>query len=117
MKRISLILAAAIAFPATALANDALEPAFEAYERSHYAESVKLLRPAAEGGDLKAQEMLGFMHLYGEALYGAEVPRDREQARYWLQRAAAAGSPVALRGLSWLEKKMVQTDASLGARR
>jgi TPR repeat protein len=113
---IPLLLAAAMAFPATGLANGELERAIQAYERSHYAESVRLLRPAAEGGNLRAQEMLGFMHLYGPALYGAEVPCDPDQARYWLQRAAAAGSSVATRGLHWIRAQTARADASLGAR-
>ena len=111
-----LLMAAAMAFPAAALANGDLEPAMEAYERSHYAESVRLLRPAAEGGDLRAQEMLGFMHLYGPALYGAEVPRDPEQARYWLERAAAAGSTVAMRGLTWIKGHPASAAAAIGPR-
>jgi TPR repeat protein len=111
-----LLLAAAMALPATGLANGELERAIQAYERSHYAESVRLLRPAAEGGNLRAQEMLGFMHLYGSALYGAEVPRDPDQARYWLQRAAAAGSSVATRGLQWIKAQTARADATLGTR-
>lgn len=112
---ISLFIAAAVAFPPTTLAAEDLEGALDAYERSRYAESMQLLRPAAAGGDLRAQEMLGFMHLYGPALYGAQVPRDPDQARYWLQRAAAAGSPVAALGLKWIEKRTALTDASIGA--
>lgn len=84
-----------MALPVAALADGDFERATEAYERSHYAESVQLLRLAAQVNDLRAQEVLGFMHLCGAALYGAEVPRDLDQARYWLQRAASAGSAVA----------------------
>jgi len=111
---VCLFVAAAMVFPAAALAHGELELAMDAYEHSHYAESVRLLRPAAEGGELRAQEMLGFMHLYGPALYGTEVPRDPEQARYWLERAAAAGSSVATRGLKWLNGQPARADASIG---
>lgn len=113
---IPLLMAAAFAFPAAALANDDLERAVEAYERTHYAESVRLLRPAAQDGNLRAQEMLGLMHLYGAALYGAEVPRDLDQARYWLKRAAAAGSAVAVHALQWTKEPLPRADASIGAR-
>lgn len=111
-----LLFAAAMAFPPTALSNDGLERALDAYEDSHYAESVRLLRPAAEGGDLRAQEMLGYMHLYGPALYGSEVPRNLDQARYWLQRAAAAGSTVATHGLSWMKKKNAAPGTRIAAK-
>jgi len=113
---VCLFIAAAMAFPATVLARGDVELAMEAYERSHYAESIRLLRPAAEGGDLHAQEMLGFMHLYGAALYGAAVPRDPDQARYWLERAAAAGSSVATRGLKWIKGQPARAEASIGLR-
>jgi len=113
---IHMLIAAGMAFPAAALAKDDLERAIDAYEHSHYAESVRLLRPAAQGGNLRAQEMLGFMHLYGAALYGAEVPRDPNQARYWLERAAASGSSVATRGLQWIKGQPAHADGSIGAR-
>lgn len=109
---IHILIAAAMAFPATALAEDDLDRAIEAYQRSHFAESVRLLRPAAQGGNLRAQEMLGFMHLYGATLYGTQVPRDPEQARYWLERAAAAGSSVAARGLQWVKAQAARTSTA-----
>jgi TPR repeat protein len=34
------------------------------------------------------------MQLYGELLYGNEVPRNQEQARRWLEAAAADGCEV-----------------------
>jgi TPR repeat protein len=111
---VCLFAAAAMAFPAAVLAHGDLELAMDAYERSHYAESVRLLRPAAEGGEVRAQEMLGFMHLYGPVLYGAEVPRDPEQARYWLERAAVAGSSVAMRGLKWMKGQPARAEAYIG---
>ncbi len=113
---IPLLVAAALVYPAVALANDDVERALEAYERSHYAESVRLLHPAAAGGNLRAQEMLGLMHLYGAALYGTEVPRDLDQARYWLKRAEAAGSAVAAHALQWTKAPLPRADASIGVR-
>ena len=111
-----LLTVVAMAMPVAAFANDDLERAIDAYERSHYAESVQLLHLAAEGGNPRAQEMVGFMHLYGPALYGAEVPRDRDQARYWLQRAASAGSAVAAHALRRAPGKPAHADASISAR-
>ncbi|WP_298017851.1 caspase family protein [uncultured Parasphingopyxis sp.] len=43
----------------------------------------------AEGGDPVAQYLAGYM--YG---YGAGLPEDHEQARHWLERAAASGHPA-----------------------
>ncbi len=111
-----IFIAVTIMFPASALANDDLECAMEAYQRSHYAESVELLRPAAESGNVRAQEMLGLMHLYGANLYGDEVPRDLDQARYWLRRAAAAGSAVAAHELQATKWQSPGAETSTGVR-
>jgi len=96
----NLLLAATMFLPAHGFAADELghtfNQALEAYERSHYADSVRLLELAAAGNDARAQEMLGFMYLYGPALYGTAVPRNIDRARHWLQKAAAAGSEPAL---------------------
>jgi TPR repeat protein len=111
-----LLLAAALTIPAAALASGDLERAIEAYECSHYAESVQLLRLAAEDGNLRAQEMLGLMYLYGPTIYGAQVPRDLDQALHWLQRAASAGSAAAAHVLEPAYEQAARADASIGAR-
>jgi TPR repeat protein len=50
-------------------------------------EGVDLLRQAGAQGDVQAQEMLGELFLAGR-----HVPKDRQQARLWLERAASQGS-------------------------
>ena len=50
-------------------------------------EGVVLLEAAAAQGDLPAQELLGELYLAGR-----HVPKDREAARRWLERAADQGS-------------------------
>lgn len=106
-------MAAIMASPPLASADDNLEAALTAFERSRYAEAVELLHSPAQGGNPRAQEMLGLMHLYGSRLFGAEVPRDLDQARYWLRRAALAGSAVANHALRWTESLPAHADTSL----
>jgi TPR repeat protein len=50
-------------------------------------EGLELLGQAGEQGDLRAQEMLGELFLAGR-----HVPKDRQRARLWLERAAQQGS-------------------------
>lgn len=50
-------------------------------------EGLELLRQAGAQDDLRAQEMLGELFLAGR-----HVPKDRQQARLWLERAARQGS-------------------------
>ena len=101
---VSLFMAATMALPTVVLANSERELAMEAYERSHYAESVSLLKRAAEDNDGRAQEMLGFMLLHGSALYGSAVPQDPAMARHWLQKAASQGSGAALHVLQKISR-------------
>lgn len=81
------------------------------YEAGHYREAISWLAVAGENGDLRAQQMLGFMYLYGEALYGAAVPRDVGMARAWLYRAEAQGSGVARHALAKLDRGAPVTPA------
>jgi TPR repeat protein len=75
----------------------------QTYYQSNYTESMTWLRIAAEMPDVRAQEALGLMYLFGWKIYGEEVPQDRSQARAWFSRAATLGSELArhmLNGLS-----------------
>lgn len=56
--------------------------------------AVRLLREAAELGNPKAQETLGFMLLMGK-----EVGRNPDEARMWLEKAATQGAVGAQSGL------------------
>ncbi len=109
MKRTFAALAAAVlltplAAPAQQDARNAFDEAVAQYEIGHYREAVSWLSIAGENGDVRAQQMLGLMHLYGDALYGAEVPRDLGLARAWLYRAEAQGSGVARYALTKLDR-------------
>ncbi len=92
-----------------AMAGDSLERGLEAYEQSHYAEAVKYFRIAAETGNGRAQEILGFMYLHGPSLYGASVSMDRAQAAHWFARAAQGGREVSQHMLCVLEGRPAAT--------
>lgn len=66
------------------------------YRHGEYAQAIKRLRVAAEYGDTEAAELIGFMYLVGERVYGPAVPVDLGQARTWLRIAAIKGSRAAL---------------------
>lgn len=82
-------------FPGAARADDPFERAGKAYRESRYADALTQYRIAADGGNARAQEILGFMYLLGPSSYGAGVPRDRARALYWFGRAAREGREVA----------------------
>ena len=85
------------AFPGAARADDPFERGNQAYRESKYADALAHFQVAADGGNARAQEILGFMYLYGPSSYAVGVPRDREQAIYWFGRAAREGREVAQR--------------------
>jgi TPR repeat protein len=87
-------LVAALATP-SALADVPLERGVQAFEQSRYGDAIAEFRSAANAGDSRAQEILGFMYLHGPNLYGASVPLDRDQAIHWFRHAALGGSEVA----------------------
>ena len=68
-------------------------------------------RVAADAGDARAQEILGFMCLLGPAAYGAAVPVDREQAIYWFRRAATGGREIAKQVLCVLPEQPANAGA------
>jgi len=72
------------------------ERGMAAVESYRYAEALMHFQQAAEQGERDARRNLGLMLLYGDRLYGKEVPRSREQARRWLQAAAADGCDVSV---------------------
>lgn len=88
--------AAALLFAtATAIAaSPSYEHGLEATRNHRYSEALMHFTIAAEQGDRDAQRNLGLMLLYGERLYGRDVSRNREQAKRWLQAAAAQGCEV-----------------------
>lgn len=50
------------------LAGSAVEAAIKAYDDARYAEALKRFETAAQAGDARAQEVLGFMYLNGGGL-------------------------------------------------
>jgi TPR repeat protein len=84
-----------LAMPAAMSASpSAYELGLEAAASYRYAAALAHFQAAAEQGDRSARRTLGLMLLYGEPLYGQEVASNREQARRWLQAAAADGCEV-----------------------
>jgi TPR repeat protein len=101
------LFSAAVLLPAAAYAESTAAGTYEEglvlYEDSRYSDAISALSIAAEEGDVRAQQLLGMMYLYGEQLYGSAVPRDLGLARSWLYRAEAQGSQVARFALTRLD--------------
>jgi TPR repeat protein len=70
-----------------------MERAMELYERQQYRPALDHFLAAAQSGDARAQEILGFMHAFGPALYPG-VARDERAAAHWFDLAARNGRPV-----------------------
>lgn len=83
-----------VACAAAAGAAEAPENGLASFRRGAYREALMELSATAERGDVRAQEILGFMYLHGPSLYGAAVPQDRDRAMHWFGRAARAGREV-----------------------
>lgn len=81
--------------PSVTWGGGAVDAAMQAYDKGHYAEALKRFETAAQGGDARAQEVLGFMYLNGKALYGDAIPWDRQRAIYWFRKAAQQQREVA----------------------
>ena len=80
-----LLAASLVLTPEHALAG-AFEDALAAYNRSDYAEALRLWRALAKQGDASAQDRLADMYYVGDG-----VPRDDAQAVYWYRKAAEQG--------------------------
>ena len=87
-------------------ADGNLFAAQEMFTGHRYAAGLVHLRKAAETGDRDARRTLGLMLLYGEALYGVEVPTNREDGLRWLRLAAADGSETSMHVLAKLGKNV-----------
>jgi uncharacterized protein len=68
-----------------------------AYDRGDYAAAIQLLSPLAEGGDARAQYMLGLAYDHGNG-----VPQDYAIAASWYRKAAVQGAPDARANLGAL---------------
>ena len=67
----------------------------EARTERNYPAMLEMLRLAAEGGDLRAQEMLSSVLLAGPSLYGDAIQANPCEADLWARRAATQHSEVA----------------------
>lgn len=76
--------------------EQAYQLALEARTERDYPAMLSFLRRAADADDLAAQELLGSVLLAGPALYGPAIRADHCEAAYWIRRATAGGSHVAL---------------------
>lgn len=85
-------------------ADDNLSAAQEMFADYRYAAGLVPLRQAAEAGNRDARRTLGLMLLHGEALYGTEVPTNREEGLRWLRLAAAGGCNISKHVLAKLGK-------------
>jgi TPR repeat protein len=70
-----------------------LERAMQLYERQQYRPALDHFLAAAQSGNALAQEILGFMHAFGPALYPG-VAADSRAALGWFDLAARNGRPV-----------------------
>lgn len=65
------------------------------FSQGRYAQALALYEAAAEVGDAEAGEIAGYMLYFGPALFGPQVPCDRQRARRWLAMAAGDGRLLA----------------------
>lgn len=75
-------------------AGEDLSVAQELTADYRYSAALAPLRRAAESGERDARQMLGFMLLHGETLYGNEVQANRQEAAFWLDLAARDGCEI-----------------------
>ena len=85
MRRI--ILAICIIVSAFSLsAQDTLEQATQYYDNKEYDKAVPMFQRLAQGGDMKAQFVLGYCYDEGQG-----VAQDYTQAVYWYRKSAEQG--------------------------
>ena len=71
--------------------------AMKAIERGHYATAERALRKAADKGDLRAQNNIGYLYEHGLGVVQSDA-----EALSWYSRAAEAGLPEAQHNLATL---------------
>lgn len=110
---ISRLHAAALAACLTMMAAPAwadFAHAKETYAAGQFEDALTELKPLAEGGNAKAQELLGRMYMKGQG-----VAVDKKQARDWLGRAADQGNSEAGRELGYLTAKEIDWDTTMSS--
>jgi TPR repeat protein len=83
------------------------EDGMAAYNRGDYMPAIRLIRPLAEQGNAKAQNILGVMLRKGEG-----VPRNAARAHMWFSFAAARGDAKAKSELRVVSRSMTREEIS-----
>jgi len=68
-----------------------LDRAQAAYQKGDYETVLRLARPLADGGDARAQSIVGLVHYRGRGV----VPQDLDEAARWFRKAADQGDATA----------------------
>jgi TPR repeat protein len=89
-----LVSMALLAGAASAASSEDLDTAQAFLDAGLYAEAEDPLRAAADQGDARAAEILGFLYSYGEEAFPG-VAQDPAAAARWFEVAARGGDPVA----------------------
>ena len=77
------------------------EDGMVAYNRGDYVPAIKLIRPLAQAGNAKAQNVMGLMYHKGEG-----VARSSAKAFMWFSLAAKKGDTQAKTNLQQVSKEM-----------
>ncbi|MGQ0686687.1 tetratricopeptide repeat protein [Bradyrhizobium sp.] len=81
------------------------EDGMVAYNRGDYVPAIKLLRPLAQAGNAKAQNVLGVMYRKGEG-----VAKSSARAFMWFSIAARKGDATAMASLQAMSKEMTPAE-------
>lgn len=71
------------------------------FQEQNYVDAYKTLKPLAEDGNADAQYALGYMYYYGKG-----VPKNYQEAMYWMTKAANQGQPLAKQALMQLQQEL-----------
>lgn len=93
------LLVAALLVAAGAVLAGPLEDGFAAYARRDYATALRIWRPLALAGNASAQTNLGVVYAKG-------VPKDDQQAYFWLLLASVGGDADAIKRRDWIESRL-----------
>ena len=81
------------------------EDGMVAYNRGDYVPAIKLIRPLAQAGNAKAQNVMGVMYRKGEG-----VARSSAKAFMWFSLAAKRGDRQAKAALQEMSKEMTPVE-------
>ena len=98
---------AALLLSGSSAAAGPWEDGMVAYNRGDYVPALKLFRPLAQGGNAKAQNVMGVMYRKGEG-----VGRSPSRAFMWFGLAAKKGDTSAKASLQEMSKDMTPAEMS-----